>query len=64
MEDDNVEVVMWRGDTIGVILRLWVKDRRGHVVRSCELLLEGEFLGELLSEHVAAKQAALQDVLF
>lgn len=64
MDESRVEVIMWRADTIGVILRLWTYDESGEFRASGELLLEGEFLGELLSEHHAARAAAMQDVLF
>ena len=64
MDESRVEVVMWRASTIGVVLRLWTYDDSGQFRASGELVLEGEFLGELLSEHLAAKSAALQDVLF
>lgn len=65
MEQDNrAEVVMWRTDTIGAILRIWSYDSRGKVVGSAELLLEREFLEEVLSVQSATRAAAADMTLF
>lgn len=64
IEDNRAEVVMWRTDSIGAIMRLWTYDSRGRVTGSVELLLEREFLEEVLSAACASHLAASDMTLF
>lgn len=63
-QDNRAVIVMWRTDTIGAILRLWTYDDRDRVVGSSELLIEREFLEQLLSEVCASRAAAADMTLF
>lgn len=62
--DPVAEVVMWKADTIGVEVRLWTRLENGRLVGSATLMVEEEFLEEMLSEVRGARAAAQQDVLF
>lgn len=62
--DHRAEVVMYRADTIGAILRLWCFDEKDRLRASAELLLEEEYLEELLGLVRVARIAASQPTLF
>ena len=62
--DQHAEVVMWRTDSLGTRLRLWIRDDRGQIVCSADLGLETEALETYLSEALAARAAAAQPTLW
>lgn len=64
MDENRSEVVMWRVDSIGVVVRLWTKDQRGRIISSSELLIEREALDEWLSTWHAQRAVESQATLF
>ena len=63
-ENATVQVIMWRTDNIGAIVKVWTYSERGVFRAAGTLMLEREFLEEMLSEVIAAEAVANDMTLF